>query len=87
MSTTRARVTRALFVAGGAFVACLAAVLAHHVTAPTLGTFGGILSATVAALLVGAPLYVAAAVIWAPTPPPKPRRASDEAREGVRRSP
>jgi phosphotransferase system glucose/maltose/N-acetylglucosamine-specific IIC component len=78
MSTTRARGTRALFLAGSALVACLAAWFAYRITSPTLGAFGGILSAVVAALLVSAPLYVAAAVIWAPTPPPNPRRVAGE---------
>lgn len=68
MSTTRARGPRALFLAGSAVAACLAAWFAYRVTSPTLGAFGGILSAVVAALLVGAPLFVAAAVIWAPAP-------------------
>jgi phosphotransferase system glucose/maltose/N-acetylglucosamine-specific IIC component len=86
MSTTRSRGTRALFLAGSALAACLAAWFAYRITSPTLGTFGGILSAVVAALLVGAPLYVAAAVIWAPAAPPKPRRAPDEAVEAGRRS-
>jgi hypothetical protein len=71
MSTTPALGTRALFLIGSAVVACAAAWFAYRVTAPTLGSFGGILSAIVAALLVGAPLLVTAAVIWAPKDDPK----------------
>jgi len=73
MSTTSARGTRALFLIGSAVVACAAAWFAFRITAPTLGSFGGILSAIVAALLVGAPLLVTAAVIWAPKADPKAR--------------